>query len=668
MNKLEAFYNTLNDIRGLFHKFGKLNDSNAKLDEISKLLAIYIHDLQEKKGALRRLQEGYLKDKNFPIVEQLNALFAESIHQNEWFRTADGKSIFSENERLNIDFEDKAFAFNLLELIDNSFGVSNGNVSEFDLINEAFGHFVRANFRNHIEDAQYMTPLEVVDFICEIALSRMASELKKKGLPFKVCDPCSGVGTFLATFYNKYLEKEPGNGDIEIIAQDKVPRMVRLTKLNLALFKSANDKVFLGNSIIGDSPIDKYAGQIDLILTNPPFGAKFTREELIGQAPGKYPLLHDYFKRSSNINSEILFIDKCISLLKDGGELFAVVPDSVISSNGVSNVLRHRIFYSNSLKIKSIIELPTVAFAQAGTRTKTSILHLKKDCSKQLKPVFVAKSKNLGFEVSTKKGATVKVSQGENDLPKLVDGYKKVLGWRASDIEDHEILLAEPSAVLINYSMLEDNQWTPNHFSSQRFLAIDNLKKLHSEIELVLLKKLVNFITKKRRKERLEEDAKCISVLHIVNEDVLDYESLLAYKPKYPGIKCFPGDLIFSKINPRIPRSIVVPQLEYPLSCSSEFEIIQTKGALSNYGIKFLLSLPIVQTQIKHLTSGTSSSHNRIKTAELENILMPVPKKGTKTETAFLSLMAEYEKRIALFNDLSIEKSKMKKDLSKLLS
>ena len=55
-----------------------------------------------------------------------------------------------------------------------------------------------------------------------------------------------------------------------------------------------------------------------------------------------------------------------------------------------------------------------------------------------------------------------------------------------------------------------------------------------------------------------------------------DANAKLDEMAKYPGIVCSPGDLLFSKINPRIPRAILVPQFDFHLTCSIEFEIIQS--------------------------------------------------------------------------------------------
>ena len=104
--------------------------------------------------------------------------------------------------------------------------------------------------------------------------------------------------------------------------------------------------------------------------------------------------------------------------------MLIIVPDSVISSKGTAQLLRERL--KHKAIVKAIIELPSVTFAQAGTRTKTAILHiLKRDPGKaEYSDIFMAKSELLGFEVSSKKGVPVKIKKGVNDLEDIARCYK----------------------------------------------------------------------------------------------------------------------------------------------------------------------------------------------------------------------------------------------------
>lgn len=674
MTSNKVFYNEISQLRDLFHKYGRFDDSNAKLDEISKYIAIYIYQLQNniKENNLSDLIVRYEKNNSIKLVSILKDIFSNISIAKEFLNT-DNTSIFGNSPTLNIDDEDNGFAYHLIKLVVNSIEslkIKNEKEFNFDLLNESFGHFVRDNFRNHIEDAQYMTPSEAVELMCNIALNDLEKEDKTIRIQdFVICDPCCGVGSFLSTFYK--INKENNvidSSKLKIVGQDKVSRMVRLSKINMLLFNNHSHLITNGNSLAGESAIDNYKGKVDLILTNPPFGAKFSSSELRPNARNNYPLLHDLIlKNGSNFSSEVLFIDRCISLLKPNGKLLAVLPDSVISSAGLNSTLRHRLINTRTINIRGIIELPAVTFAQAGTRTKTSILYLEKTSDFEKKNyVFIGQSEQIGFEVSTKKGATVKVETGENDLLKIFETYKNS-NFALNKIEQ-KVLNENPSCVLINPELLHQKSWTPSHYNARKLQAIKKFIKQDSEVELVRLNEIVDFITNSRKKEYIPSGSKCISVLHILNDDNLNYEELLTYNPKYQGTVCKPGDLLFSKINPRILRVLVVPELGLDLTCSSEFEIINSRIDISNYGIKLLLMLPSVQTQINYLTSGTSSSHNRIKSVDLANVQIPLPRKHSKLYDELLTKANEYESRNKKMNELRLEMSGIKNEVFELVS
>jgi hypothetical protein len=80
-----------------------------------------------------------------------------------------------------------------------------------------------------------------------------------------------------------------------------------------------------------------------------------------------------------------------------------------------------------------------------------------------------------------------------------------------------------------------------------------------------------------------------------------------------------------------------------------------------------LLLSPTVQEQIRHLTSGTSSSHNRIKTQELRKVLLPIPKNGTETFQEFMKIVQEYREHIKTLNTIYLNIVELKPKANHLL-
>ena len=639
----KELYSSFTNLREHLYSSGRIDDSNAKLDELVKVLAICIAgnrgwiDSSELEVLVNFDNQRQL------TVKKLRALFKKCIVLPQ-FKNKDGTSIFGANASLNLQDSEYEYAFLLLKSIYVSFSQvsAHSNSSEsFDLVNEAFGHFVRDNFRGNIEDAQYMTPPEVVNFVCEWALYELIKD-KNESLnkDFLVMDPSCGVGSFLASFYlkagklnNKYKET------VSSIGLDKVDRMVRLSKINMMLFNTDNHQIEQGNSLLKNRFLEQYNGKVDLIITNPPFGAKISSADVGLEPRENYPLFNDVENLTKTIDSELLFIDRELSLLKEGGKLFIVVPDRTISSRGLSETLRARIV--EQVTLKGVIELPAVTFAQAGTRTKTSILYLEKNSSaaKECKGLTtMATVESLGFQVSMRKGVAIKKYDGVNELEILKNKL-----FMSNNTQG--VVSEAPSCVKEETRLVLNNVWTASHYSAKRIKAEKAISAI-KDYESKELKDIVTFETKNRRRLRVKPGSRCISVLHIIGDGFINFPDFLDYEPKTKGNVCFPSDILIAKINPRIPRVLVVPEFPFPTTCSTEFEILTAKEGYDPYWIAFLLQNDLVQDQIQSLTSGTSSSHNRIKTNELEQVRVAVPK-SEKSKSDASALAKNYKNSIA---------------------
>ena len=140
------------------------------------------------------------------------------------------------------------------------------------------------------------------------------------------------------------------------------------------------------------------------------FGSKIKSQELLTS--------FDLGKGNRSQLTEVLFIERCVDLLKPRGTLGIVVPDGVLSNISLSNV---RAFIRNNSLIRAIISVPHETFSPYGSGVKASLLFLqKKDVEGKLKQekVFMAVADNIGYD------ATGRMT-GKNDLPKILEIYKK---------------------------------------------------------------------------------------------------------------------------------------------------------------------------------------------------------------------------------------------------
>lgn len=604
-------YEALNEVREIFHREGRISDSNAKLEETVKLLSIHYAC---SKNLLDDSVYKNLSNRKTFSVELLNKAFSDVARLELFFDPKIG-SIFGPRPSTAFDLGDENIAFELFKASGYALPSNGADPKNYDVLNEAFGHYVRDNFRSHVEDAQYMTPPEVVSFMVELACDELFGAGENLAeTEFVMMDPSCGVGSFITTWrkeFDKQCTKINSKLKLVGVGQDKIERMARLSRINMIFSGHSEDQIFIGNSAYDQSPIDKFNSGVDLILTNPPFGAKFLMEDVRKKGKRSTPIFSSSDLSKKFIDSEILFLDRYLSLLRPGGLCLVVVPDGVISAKGFSALSRQHL--AREAEILAVIELPSVAFAQAGTRTKTSILMFRKnrDEAKPERPVFFGEIENLGFEVSKKKGVPVKRLEGHNQLPDILEAYRgrfdRELDSRGSPI----------TAVWRNINPRRVEAWTPRQFKSNRNVPLD-------KVDLLPLLDLVEG-KQKRRPEPYSKGKLFISVLHVIGEGILDIAGVYAYQPITPGLPVNPGEVIISRLNPRIPRVLVVPDLGKPLLCSSEFEILKPRNGISPHAIAFLLMSDFVQEQILSLTAGTSASHSRVKPTKLYDVKMPWP-------------------------------------------
>jgi type I restriction-modification system DNA methylase subunit len=646
-------YDSLAELREEFHRSGRLDDSNAKLDEISKLFATYL--------AYKRGQIPAFPEPGAPaLLRELQAAFLAAVAL-PGYQLNGGGSIFGPQPALSLREGDEHLAARLVllvrECIDSAYNLQ-ANDQPFDVLNEAFGHFVRDNFRSNIEDAQYMTPPEVVNFMTDLALGDLMRETDamRPDRHWTVVDPTCGVGSFLAATYHKARNSawlDPRR--LALFGQDKVMRMVRLSSLNLALFRVEAHRITLGNSLERGSALDSLNGTVDLILTNPPFGARFDRRYIAQACADNTPFFCRLDSAGALIDSELLFIDRNLRLLREGGRLLIVVPDGVISAKGTPAMLRQHL--GKVATLRAVIELPSVTFAQAGTRTKTAVLYLQKGAPTGHDRIFMGVSRDLGFQVSSHKGAQVKTPAGHNDLPAIYEVYQQARPFEGD--ETKRVLNRNPSCALVAREMVAKGDWTPSHFSAARFDSVALLGQ-SKQFEMIPLKELVEFCSDVRRPEKWRMGWAFISVLHILGEGFVDVRGALGYAPKSPGTPTYPGELLLSRINPRIPRVCVTPNLERKTLCSSEFEVMRPTGRLSAYCLAYLLLTEPAQSQIRSLTSGTSASHNRIRTSELAQVLVPAPREGSEKDKEVSQLARDYQTALEAIVRSTVELAKLR--------
>ena len=303
-----------------------------------------------------------------------------------------------------------------------------------DLINEVFSRFMSTSFVDEKEMGQYLTPPEVTRFMVEAGFHAITPEARGRLLNLElshdagvILDPSCGVGSFLAetirfahgsmrdrykieavnTWLGRFVEQH-------VVGIDKSDRMLRLAMINLGLFGAKAANLKLANALAKRGSEGEFCksleGKVELILTNPPFGASFSGDDLKGFAMG-----HD----RTRAESEVLFLERYIDWLAPSGIVASIVPDSILVNRNAFADLRRWLYHRCT--VDAVFSLPTVTFGATGTQTKTSVLIMRKVRRVAVNGVtYFGEAREVGFNVVTRSGQRRRVRTEHNDLPALL--------------------------------------------------------------------------------------------------------------------------------------------------------------------------------------------------------------------------------------------------------
>jgi type I restriction enzyme M protein len=204
--------------------------------------------------------------------------------------------------------------------------------------------------------------------------------------------------------------------------------MARTSKMNMIMHGDGHGGVHHHDGFLNVNGI--FEGRFDVILTNPPFGASVEPSDIVHESDvvvnretaRRYTSeFGDLYKEAidrvraavnkpiaslfelpkgekSKIKTEILFIERCLSLLKPGGRLGIVLPEGFFNNPSLEYV---REFCENRAFIRAVVSLPQETFLSSGAAVKASLLFMQKFTAKEQKE-FNFKSKQARVDVQAK--------------------------------------------------------------------------------------------------------------------------------------------------------------------------------------------------------------------------------------------------------------------------
>lgn len=315
--------------------------------------------------------------------------------------------IFKTNEQ--IELEPKVLAYIVTQL--QMFSLLDSDV---DVKGKAYEEVVGSNLRG--DRGEFFTPRNVCNMMVDML------DPSDKDL---ILDPACGTGGFLIASMNHVLasikDEVRRSGRSRQLQDDSIrdrkryflannlvgldfnPNLVRATKMNMVMNNDGSGGLFQANSLdssarwTDDLRARKLMDSVDVILTNPPFGSKIpiddpaTLEQFDLGHQWDYDEKTDTWAKSTTKTTsrppEILFIERCVQLLKPGtGRAAIVLPDGILGSPGLGFVRQWILTYTSIL---ASIDLHPDTF-QPGTSVQTSVLVLQRKSERQVRDEIAA--------------------------------------------------------------------------------------------------------------------------------------------------------------------------------------------------------------------------------------------------------------------------------------
>ncbi len=249
------------------------------------------------------------------------------------------------------------------------------------------------------ENVQSAIDKDIQDKVKQVAALKMPEDIKQKKITLLLseCDKTRNNSRYYHLCHNYFY------------GVDANARMARTAKMNMVMHGDGHVGVYQHDGLLNVGGV--FENRFDAVLTNPPFGAhiektirvtdsdvptekeKETYENIFGKEYTEkvYKPLKAYASaiyrdgsrgkklnelyQIANSSTEILFIERCINLLKPGGIAGIVLPEGVFDNRALEKV---RNFIEKKAHILNITSIPADVFLSSGANIKPSLLFIRK--------------------------------------------------------------------------------------------------------------------------------------------------------------------------------------------------------------------------------------------------------------------------------------------------
>jgi type I restriction enzyme M protein len=208
----------------------------------------------------------------------------------------------------------------------------------------------------------------------------------------------------------------------------------------MAILGDGRGGVFCDNSLMPKEKWDPLLrkkvslGSFDVVLTNPPFGTKIPvkgaevlrqyklgHKQKLDKSTGRYSWTNDLHDKQP---PQLLFIERTLQLLKPGGRMGIVIPESILGMPTYTHIVQ---FLRQRVRIVGVVSMPEELF-QPHTHAKVAVVFIKNVPAKPTDPIFMSVVDWCGHD--SRGNPTIKVhADGTeellDDIPKVAEAFKR---------------------------------------------------------------------------------------------------------------------------------------------------------------------------------------------------------------------------------------------------
>ena len=600
--------------------------------------------LSKEDNLLRRFEEIhdfiYANDGLSPqqaLEEFVKILFIKIYDENEGLNLFSQKNICELFEKIKAGYPEIFEQDEKIKLSERSVEFISNKLKDISLAGssqDAKGLAFQKFLSHHEKDGQgqFFTPEPVINFCVEMIQPKPTET---------IIDPACGSGGFLMSAIN-YLKNTYTDFDLpealskDVFGIDINRSILRIAKMKLLLESNVKTNIFCANSL---ENLENLNGHFDIVLANPPFGAKVTNPTVLSKFELGYKWMRheNEFYRTGNLqssqNTEILFIERCFNFLKEGGRMGIVLPNGNFENPSLEYL---RFYIKQKAKLLAVIKLPQETFIPFGTGVKTSILFLEKDSqnSDTQYPVFFGKVTKPGYQGNKngtlifkkdKLGQTIKDCEGQSVLD---EDFSEVL--KQFELFQKKAELTQANAFSINYNEL-NGRFDFDYYSPANKVFPKELKK-GKTMKLGEICEIVKIKSAKLKKPNDTVNYVELSDINTHSFEIINSTPYLVHElPSRASYEIREGDIITAiagnSVGTKKHATAMVSKEYDGCICTNGFRILRNFKIDPYYVLYYLRTEEFLKQMFMYRTGAAIPN---VSDADLANIEVYVPFNGEK--------------------------------------